>query len=246
MKATIKRWLRELSEIEPAHDCPPTDRRPEEYFIKPGYTARAKPEYFDDATPDTLKKVYQPDVYTLASAMAAVGGRRIVDVGCGRGGKLKALAEAFEVTGIDFGANIEYCRTTHPFGRWLEFDLEAESGFPLDGVDLTGSVVICADVIEHLVSPLPLLRHLKGCVDRGACLLLSTPERELLPRGRPQGPPKNPAHVREWSLGELRLLLASVGFPIQYLGLTASNNVTRHMTTMLAVLYRGPGTPGGR
>lgn len=212
MKATINHWVKELIEIEPADDCPPMNRRPENYFIKP----------------------------------AAVCSRRIVDVGCGRGGKLKAFADAFEVTGIDFGPNIDYGSKTHPFGLWLEFDFEAESSFPLDGVDLTGHVVICADVIEHLVSPLPLLRHLKGCVDRGACVLLSTPERELLPRGRPQGPPKNPAHVREWSIGELRILLTWLGFPIRYLGLTASNDVTRHMTTMLAVLYRIPARPVAR
>ena len=43
-------------------------------------------------------------------------------------------------------------------------------------------------------------------------LLLSTPDRELLEKTDPNGPPSNPKHVREWSLGEMDLLLKYTGF----------------------------------
>lgn len=218
------------------------------YFIRPGYRSRPAPQYFEDFVP-AADRIYQPDVYALAGAMACLGPRRIVDVGCGKGGKLAALAAHNEVVGVDIGVNIEYCRSNHRFGRWFEHDIESSDELPLDSVDLRGAIVICADVIEHLVDPLPLLHKLRRCSDRGAIVLLSTPERDLVRGQLDPGPPKNQAHVREWNLGELRALLLHVGFTIPFFGLTANDSVRREMSTMLAILTSGTGdgpNPTGR
>jgi SAM-dependent methyltransferase len=220
------------------NDTPPLSRSLQDYFLIANYQSRPVPDYCDDSIPDAEHKIYQPDVYSLAECLASLGTRRIIDFGCGKGEKLKSMAARFDIIGIDIGLNIDYCRTTYPFGRWITYDFETEDALPIASSELQNSIVICADVIEHLINPLALLRSLKQCADDGARILLSTPERELV-RGRSDsGPPENPNHVREWTIGELRALLLHIGFRIPFLGLTANNNIDREMSTIVAILSR--------
>ena len=96
---------------------------PNPQSIRSEYTHRPQPEYFADT--QTLEEpiVYQPDVYTHAAEVAeALGATRIVDFGCGTGGKLAALSPRFEIVGIDYGPNLEICRATYPVGTWVEDD----------------------------------------------------------------------------------------------------------------------------
>ena len=77
-------------------------------MIRTGYAERPDPVYFADTLPGDI--VHQPDVYAHAAPLATrLGATRIVDVGCGTAGKLLALADRFELTGIDYGPNIEQC-----------------------------------------------------------------------------------------------------------------------------------------
>lgn len=238
MKSFLSALLRKYQQAQVVDDIPASNHSLQDYFVRANYRPRLTPAYFDDFVPGTGHKVYQPDVYSLAECLASLGARRIIDVGCGKGEKLQSLLERFQVVGIDCGANIDYCQRTYAFGQWITHDLEADSTFPFASSDLQDSIIICSDVIEHLVNPLALLRSLKKCVDYGACVLLSTPERELVRGISDQGPPANPAHIREWTLGELRSLLLHLGFHIPFLGLTANNNVDRQMSTILAILLR--------
>lgn len=202
------------------------------YFLPPGYTSRPTPEYFVD---ENLNAVWQPDVYPEAAALARrLGAGTIVDVGCGTAGKLAELHPEFDVVGIDFGSNIEFCRAHYGFGTWIETDFDRDSSLGYD--DLDRSVLVCADVIEHLVRPERLLRMLRLAFDAGtSALLLSTPERELHNEPDPLGPPLNPAHVREWASDELRQFMASEGLEGHF-GLTRSNDVMPYMQTILAVI----------
>jgi SAM-dependent methyltransferase len=204
-----------------------------DFFLRASYRARAEPEYFEDFTPDGQPRVYQPDVYALAGAIARTGARRIVDIGCGKAGKLQPLSAELDIVGVDIGINIDFCRKTHTFGRWIEHDIGSPGAMPLDDVDLRGAVVVCADVIEHVIDPMLLLRKLKTCADRGALVLLSTPERDLVRGTADDGPPKNKAHVREWSLAELRALLREAGFEVYFAGLTLNDHVRRELSTIL-------------
>jgi SAM-dependent methyltransferase len=236
MKSFLYSFWAKPAEAEVVSDTPPADRDPSHYFLRPDYEIRPKPKYFEDFVPGENHPSYQPDVYALGEALALIGKRRIIDIGCGKAERLKSLADRFDVVGVDFGKNIEYCKHNHAFGHWLEHDLEADAPFPFAPADVLDSIVICADVIEHLANPLPLLANLKKCADAGACVLLSTPERDLV-RGRDHlGPPSNPAHVREWSIGELRALLLHVGFHVPFLGLTANDDLNRQMCTIVAIL----------
>jgi 2-polyprenyl-3-methyl-5-hydroxy-6-metoxy-1,4-benzoquinol methylase len=86
--------------------------------------------------------------------------KRIIDIGCGRAGKLAAFAGEFEIIGYDYGDNIAYCQQTYPNGQWHVADLETQ----IVDAYFTGSVVICADVIEHLVKPDALIETLRNAV----------------------------------------------------------------------------------
>ena len=207
-----------------------------EYFIKAGYTARLEPNYFVDAD---LNAVWQPDLYEEAAAVARLtGARKIVDVGCGTAAKLVALHPEFEIVGIDYGTNIEHAREHYPFGTWIDADLDESSESLYQGTD--DAVLVCGDVIEHLVHPERLLQGLRHGLDAGAhALLLTTPDRELVSGVDHAGPPENPAHVREWSSLELADFMASLGLHGHF-GLTRSNDVMPYMRTILAVV---PGRP---
>ncbi|MEW6304181.1 MAG: glycosyltransferase family 29 protein [Verrucomicrobiota bacterium] len=204
------------------------------------YQSRAEPQYFEDSVTESTGIIWQPEVYPFAGWLAReLGCHRLVDVGCGRAGKLAALAGEFAITGLDYGSNLAYCRTHHPAGSWLEVDLEQAAPWPLPADELSGAVLICADVIEHLREPRRLLRNLRRCLEQAPALVLSTPERVLTRGARHPGPPDNPAHTREWALEELVALLQSEGLSVDYAGLTPGNDREPERRTILCVVSRG-------
>lgn len=207
----------------------------ERFFLPDGYTSRARPEYFDDAHNLASKIVHQPDVYALADYLLRVSGRRtVIDIGCGSGRKLLALAAGRRI-GLDYKANIETCRAHAPQETWIEVDLE-RGELPADS-DLAAddAIVICSDVIEHLVDPGNLLGILASLYEKGAIVLVSTPARARARGPDDMGPPGNPAHVREWALSELELLVEAWGLPATFAGYTLNNTRKRKKNTILTV-----------
>lgn len=216
---------------------------PDRFFLPPAYVARPVPSYFEDVSDRT----WQPHVYPLAAAIARhAGATHIVDVGCGRAAKLAALRGEFSVIGIDYGSNLEYCRAQYPDGTWLEADLERAAPSPVDERLIAQSVIVCADVIEHLVDPTALLAMLAGMGAHGHAILLSTPERVRTWGPDQLGPPPNAAHVREWSLDELCTLAVHHGLTLAFAGITASDDRTWAMNTSLLVASRQDATPAQR
>ena len=168
----------------------------------------------------------------------------MIDIGCGRAEKLAPLSEEFRLVGVDFGSNIAEVRQRFPVGDWIEWDLERKAPIPLpDGS--AGGAIVCADVIEHLRDPRPLLRNLRLLLDDAPFALLSTPERDITRGEDHGGPPDNPHHVREWNLAELEQLLDWAGFRIPFIGLTASHDDGYPKATILALL-ESPGGPDSR
>jgi SAM-dependent methyltransferase len=202
------------------------------YFLKDGYVERLQPEYWIDETGDM---VWQPDVYEEAANLAhRVRATTLVDVGCGNGAKAAPLAEELEIIGVDFGPNIEECRRRYSFGTWIEADLDAQG--PLEAVEAAGAVVVCADVIEHLLRPERLLGKLRGMLDAGAlALILTTPDRDLRRGAAHLGPPPNPAHVREWSSPELEAFMRSEGLDGKF-GLTRTNDAAPFLHTIFVAM----------
>jgi SAM-dependent methyltransferase len=206
------------------------------YAIRAGYQAREVPAYFDD---DLGGVIWQPDVYGDAGRIAStLAARRIIDVGAGDGTKLAALHPAFDIIGIDYGANIERSGERFPFGSWREHDLDTEEHLPVTDAELDGAVVVCSDVIEHLRAPERLLAKLLSALEHSPALLISTPERELWHGVRSDGPPRNRHHVREWSIREFGHLLDRAGFTHVSMGLTRSNDRTEEPFTIEALVTR--------
>lgn len=206
------------------------------------YVSRGAPEYFDDAHRADADIVHQPDVYAAAAALARrTGATHIVDVGCGAAEKLLALGPEFHLVGVDFGENLEHCRHAHPQHTWLRWDIERE---PLPDVPvalLRRAVVVCADVVEHLVDPAGLLGGLRRLADHAQAIVLSTPDRERVRGLRHLGPPPNPSHVREWTLRELVAVLEASGLAPAFAGHTANNDRQRLKRTSIAVVDRHRG-----
>jgi SAM-dependent methyltransferase len=194
----------------------------ETYCIKPGYRPNGVPVTMDVVTQGTYwdphriasARYYQFGVYERAARLIRTNGlASLVDVGCGVGMKLAWLHERLpevRVVGIDQPHAVEFCRSHHPWGTWIVDDFERPSP---EFAEVRGDLVICADVIEHLMDPDLLLRYLRQRLAPGGRVLLSTPERDLV-RGEDCQHSPNPAHVREWNRSELARYLTSRGFRI--------------------------------
>ncbi len=211
---------------------------PDDLFVKAGYRTNPTPDYYADVDPDG-DIVYQPDVYPLAAHLARrCGARVIIDIGCGTGHKLAALAGEFHTVGFDYGDNIAACRAAYPGGNWEEVDLD-QAVIVLPAELLEHAVVVCSDVIEHLASPANLLWTLRTCSEQSHGVVISTPERDLVRGPDDMGPPANVAHVREWNSHEFDCLLRWAGMTPTLLGLTANNSVALAKRTIVATVHGG-------
>ncbi|MFG1420797.1 methyltransferase domain-containing protein [Roseixanthobacter liquoris] len=200
------------------------------------YVARSAPYYFDDSPFFDSTIVHQPEIYEAADYFLQAGGRtRILDIGCGNGRKLRQV-RAREHIGVDFGSNIALCRERFgTWGTWLEADFSRDDCRAIAAFADTGTVVVCADVVEHLVDPAPLLNLLAQCYRRGAIVITSTPDRVKVRGADDRGPPANPAHVREWALDEYVAYLEASGLPATFAGHTINNNIVRALRTIVTV-----------
>lgn len=189
------------------------------YFIRNDYRenqakAASQDEVYWNKDRISSSLYYQFPVYKYAEGLIIRHGCiSVLDVGCGVGTKLAMLNRSLpgvDFRGVDRKEAIDYCRRTYSFGSWQEIDLERpEDIFRGSKFDL----VICADVIEHLVNPDNLMHFLKKSAAIDGFIILSTPERDLL-RGSGCNCSPNPCHVREWNADELKQYLAHHGFSV--------------------------------
>jgi 2-polyprenyl-3-methyl-5-hydroxy-6-metoxy-1,4-benzoquinol methylase len=196
------------------------------FYIREDYTARLTPSYCDDTFVD---RIYQPDVYTRAvQIMQETGATTLIDVGCGQGHKLVDLT--CKVIGVDIGVNLKVCRAHMPQHEWIECDLE--TAFPkLPWQTLKKSVIVCADVIEHLIDPTQLLKGLAKASKYAQRIILSTPDRLVVYGHDHSGPPYNPGHVREWTQEEFVRLLEQY-FTVLSVTHTNVDNVRGELQTL--------------
>lgn len=211
---------------------------PDKYFIRNGYRSRDDPSYDSRVGDDDI--VWQPDVYPEAARVAAaLGASCIIDVGAGDGAKLAQLHPQFELIGTDLpGPNLDHCRASYPHVEWIEHDAESVEPLPVADDVLARSIVVCCDVIEHLLRPDRLLDTLRDALDVARAVVLSTPARDLTWGADHLGPPPNPSHVREWTVDELAALLDIFGFRHRTISLTRSNDRLNEHKTILCRLFQ--------
>ncbi len=187
-----------------------------EFNIKSEYKSRCTVLY--DTHVVEGETVWQPHVYDLAVLYAnRYNCTDIIDVGCGSARKLSPYFKDFKVTGIDYKENLKFCSESYPDASWIEHDLESEFTLKIPKT----SIIICADVVEHLEDPTGLMLSLKNLLDQGTMLLLSTPLR----KDTSNGPPSR-CHFREWSFDELVGYVSSF-VPLAWIGTTKSNSGER-------------------
>ena len=210
-------------------------RAADRFDLPAAYVSRAKPVYYADVADDGL--TWQPDVYPTAAEIArSLQCDTLIDIGCGQARKLSVLHPEFKLIGIDYGGNMEHCRSKFPFGTFLEADFEDIDLLPLPARVLQNSVVICSDVIEHLVDPRSLMNALRELLKHAPALVLSTPDRERTWGKAHMGPPPNAAHIREWTLAELSALFEREGFTLAAGTHTRSNDGSPDLATIMLVL----------
>lgn len=188
------------------------------YFIKTGYRPNLVQNTYDADVGEvywTQERIeigtrYQFDVYTEALRKLPPTGT-LLDVGCGPPQKLNCLlaGDKREVWLVDQPSTAPLAKRLLPSANFVIANLETidvDLGVRFD-------VIICADVIEHLVNPDPCLAFIRCHLGNKGVALISTPERDVL-RGRNCLDSPHPMHVREWNLAEFHVLLESRGFQV--------------------------------
>jgi hypothetical protein len=163
------------------------------YFIREGYKHRHSYTHYSDIG---FEDQYQDEVYqTALRTLEDNNLKTIYDVGCGGAYKLRKYFKDYNFTGAEIEPTLSWLTKTFPKDEWVLSDFSK----PVE-TDL----FICSDVIEHLVDPDGLLDFFQQ--SNFKFLVLSTPEREAVQRFQKgflwEGPPVNPAHVREWNFKE--------------------------------------------
>lgn len=162
------------------------------YSIKRGYLHRNEYSYFDDTT-NTDK--WQLEVYTKALEYCKEKNyKSVIDYGCGSAYKLNKFFNDFDTTGIDVSPTFEFLNKTYPTKKWLRFG-------DFDMKNISGDIVICSDVIEHVLNPDELLENINK-IENVKYIFISTPDRNLC-KSPNFGPSLNETHIREWSFKEL-------------------------------------------
>jgi len=123
-----------------------------EYEVTPAYTLKRSP------------------LSSHSQILGLVGSspRRVLDIGCGQGELGHALKQrGHTVTGID-------CRPPHfVLDEFIEADVSA--GLPALAPERKFDSILLADVLEHMVDPLKLLREAVARLAEGGSILVSVP-----------------------------------------------------------------------
>jgi len=150
---------------------------------------------------------YQKEVYVFGqSIMKRYGLHTVVDVGCGSGYKLVKYLGNYNTIGIETEPCISFLRKTYPTRFWLNSG-ESEKSFR--SYDINVDLVICSDVIEHILDPNDLIAFLHSL--NAKYYIISTPCRQRLVDHFARkflDSPQNKAHVREWTMEEFKSYLS--------------------------------------
>jgi SAM-dependent methyltransferase len=190
------------------HPVPDADQvralYPDEYYGEPGHK-------FQPLIERLVRLVGARHIGFLSSGLAR--GARVLDVGCGRGVLLGALAErGFEAHGFEISA--EAARGADPRAEVrIARDL-AEAGYAAESFD----EVIIWHVLEHLADPRAVLEEVHRILSLGGRLVVAVPNFSSA-QARWTGAAwfhlDLPRHLYQFPVAALRDLLDQVGFDVR-------------------------------
>ena len=203
------------------------------------YDLSGDPSYWNAKRLDSAAS-YQWDVYeAAANLMRENGFTRLLDVGCGPPVKLRALMPSgLDICLVNQPNLVSHASQLLPAARFYAANLECD----LPALEESFDLVLCADVIEHLIDPDPCLDFMKRHLAPGGLLLISTPERHSL-RGKDCTRCSHPMHVREWSFDEFVRFLSSRGLKVvdhRLLPQQRTNAARKAWGELLVALCRPP------
>ena len=152
------------------------------------------------------------------------GARRIVDIGCGRGG---FVALCWRELGGAIGLDNERAAGRICREQGLPFVLADAEHLPFAGASL--DAVRAKEIIEHLPDPQPMLREIRRALRPGGLFLSRTPTHfsALYPVNNFWD---DYTHVRPFSRLALRRLLDDSGFNVDWIrGYTAGRNTAERL-----------------
>jgi 2-polyprenyl-3-methyl-5-hydroxy-6-metoxy-1,4-benzoquinol methylase len=176
-----------------------------------------------------------------------IAGKKVLDVGCGVGTLCLYLAkQGADVTGIDVSSRAikiaQKAQKALKLGTVRFFNQEISRG--KHEFDL----IICTEVIEHVIEEERFLKHLKSNLKSGGLLLLTTPSKEnwLYRRRFYATFDREVGHLRRYTKAGLKKLLTDHGFKIKYLAAEESPLRNLLFTTpfgFLIKVIKGPLIP---
>ncbi|HEV2723386.1 MAG TPA: methyltransferase domain-containing protein, partial [Thermoleophilaceae bacterium] len=130
------------------------------------------------------------------AAATLVGGRAVLDAGCGVGWGSLLLAEADpdSLVAVDISPVAIEAARERAGAAAVDFKVGDLEDLPLD--DDSVDVVVCYEAIEHVYRPAVALDELRRVLRPGGILLISSPNRGVYPAG-------NPFHFHEFTTEEL-------------------------------------------
>jgi hypothetical protein len=170
-------------------------------------------------------------VYEFLNHLVRMSGcRRIIDVGCGSATKLGDFDKDVEVTCLGAASARDSVTRSMPRASFIECDLNR--GIPELCFSLRDAIIVCADIIEQLSQPTPLIRDLASLSHECTYVLISTPDRA-------RSDIAHPTHTVKWAADEFGRLLVDCGFPKGFfLGHTFNNDASLVKNTTLVLAGR--------
>jgi hypothetical protein len=104
-----------------------------------------------------------PDVYPFAAYLGKLlGCTQVITIGSPTARDLIKLFPQFEIAGVVPATELESYRRRYRFATWLGADFNGAGGILPEERMLKSAIIVCANVIEHLVDRRIIFRHKRG------------------------------------------------------------------------------------